>query len=1039
MALNKPTGDMLNAGSDSAAQDLGTAAAAGTSTSYSRADHVHKLPSAADVGAVATSQLGALSGVATLDAGGKLTTAQIPALTTAQIAQITPAGIGAMATGERAGLATLTAGTLTTSQVAALTGDVTSTAGNPATVVGKIQGKSISNATPTTGQTLVWDGAQWAPATSNNPGGGGGANGLTYFLNQATAADAPVANIPGTPHQLGRSGEAGQTVLTTGTLAVDAWTLIAGFVSEAAPQDPATILIPAGLWDANVWCFGDANINAGTSIRAVAYIYSLAGGGTLTALGSPSSSQVINGTSAQYSLSVLVPQTAVLATDRIYIALEAFATGNNHTVTAQFGDSTPTHIHTSLPLVGGTGLWKNISGALQSPASLLFNADVDASAAIANSKIAGLAASATSDTTNASNIVSGTLRTDQLATISGLPTGAQGSGTLVPVVTVDNKGRVTALSTTAIVGGGTVTTSGTTLTGNLSKFSSETAITKAVAGTDYQAALTTAQPLALTQGGTGAATAQAAISNLGVGMRMVEAQTIASVAGTMVGNVFTVTATGVFTGADGYTIIAGDIIAFTSQSAATQNGFWEVTTIGAVGVGAVFTRPSWYVGVVKNTMYMTRFGTTQGGYVMGAIGPLGTTEITVGTTSITAVQINYRGTPALLSSNTFTGPQVFRSNQTAANRNPFSFSSGIGLMTAPQPHAVEWYADTMHITTAAASRKAVAFTDSNITGTAANVSGTVAVANGGTGLTTTPSIGQLNIGNGSGFTRATLTAGNNVTISNAAGSISIASDQRTISVTDNVNAALRITQLGNGEALRVEDEANPDASPTVITNLGDVGIGTAAPSSTNGSVSKILAINGVNNNVVHFTTQTNSSGILEFSKTGRGASARYAQFLAQNDSDDGCFLFQTAAAGSDVSERLRITKNSVEVTGVSKATSFKQAVVTVQNFTGNYQLDFANGSTFLIAAASSGGVIVILPPPSLGQSLVVFISQPTPNAWVPDPIPAQAQFWGSNSGYPVIKWQNSAAPTLTPTLSKTDIFTFQNDGTNWYGTYVQNF
>jgi hypothetical protein len=54
------------------------------------------------------------------------------------------------------------------------------------------------------------------------------------------------------------------------------------------------------------------------------------------------------------------------------------------------------------------------------------------------------------------------------------------------------------------------------------------------------------------------------------------------------------------------------------------------------------------------------------------------------------------------------------------------------------------------------------------------VTGTLPVANGGTGLTTTPANGALDIGNGTGFTRTTLTAGSNITITNGAGSISIA-------------------------------------------------------------------------------------------------------------------------------------------------------------------------------------------------------------------------------------------------------------------------
>jgi hypothetical protein len=47
----------------------------------------------------------------------------------------------------------------------------------------------------------------------------------------------------------------------------------------------------------------------------------------------------------------------------------------------------------------------------------------------------------------------------------------------------------------------------------------------------------------------------------------------------------------------------------------------------------------------------------------------------------------------------------------------------------------------------------------------------------------------------------------------------------TIEVTDNTNAALRITQLGTGNALLVEDSTNPDSSPTVIDASGNVIIG----------------------------------------------------------------------------------------------------------------------------------------------------------------------------------------------------------------------
>jgi hypothetical protein len=77
----------------------------------------------------------------------------------------------------------------------------------------------------------------------------------------------------------------------------------------------------------------------------------------------------------------------------------------------------------------------------------------------------------------------------------------------------------------------------------------------------------------------------------------------------------------------------------------------------------------------------------------------------------------------------------------------------------------------------------------SITGSPITTSGTLAIsysgtalpiANGGTALTTTPTNGQLLIGNGTGYTLAALTAGSNITITNGAGSISIAGNAGTV-------------------------------------------------------------------------------------------------------------------------------------------------------------------------------------------------------------------------------------------------------------------
>ena len=108
---------------------------------------------------------------------------------------------------------------------------------------------------------------------------------------------------------------------------------------------------------------------------------------------------------------------------------------------------------------------------------------------------------------------------------------------------------------------------------------------------------------------------------------------------------------------------------------------------------------------------------------------------------------------------------------------------------------------------------------------------TIGSAYGGTGLTTfaaadnalystgatTLTAGTLPVA--AGGTGATSLSGANIAVTNVTNTFTA---NQVVSVTDNSNAALRITQIGTGDALLVEDSTNPDATPFVIDATGSV-------------------------------------------------------------------------------------------------------------------------------------------------------------------------------------------------------------------------
>lgn len=121
-------------------------------------------------------------------------------------------------------------------------------------------------------------------------------------------------------------------------------------------------------------------------------------------------------------------------------------------------------------------------------------------------------------------------------------------------------------------------------------------------------------------------------------------------------------------------------------------------------------------------------------------------------------------------------------------------------------------------------------------GLATHVSGTLGVANGGTGNTATPTNGQILIGNGSGFSLSSLTAGSNITITPSAGGITIAATGSSTFTSANIIVREVPTGTVNGSNVTFSLSQTPvSGKEQVFVNgvLQNVGTGNDYTISTN--------------------------------------------------------------------------------------------------------------------------------------------------------------------------------------------------------------
>ena len=245
--------------------------------------------------------------------------------------------------------------------------------------------------------------------------------------------------------------------------------------------------------------------------------------------------------------------------------------------------------------------------------------------------------------------------------------------------------------------------------------------------------------------------------------------------------------------------------------------------------------------------------------------------------------------------------------------------------------------------------------------TRANLIGTVAEGEGGTGETTYTD-GQLLVGNtAGGLTKATLTGGTNVTVTNSDGSISIAATDTT-----GISDVVEDTTPQLGGSLDVNGQS------IVSTSNGNI------PITPNGSGAVILdglswpTADGTNGQVI----QTDASGTLSFTdNTGGGGGGSTNSFATIALSADGGSASGDSSVAADSStDTLNLKAGSgVTITGASSTDSVTIAASAGNSFgtvavsgqsdvvadAANDTLTLAAGSNVTLTTDASGDSVTV--------------------------------------------------------------------------------
>ena len=512
--------------------------------------------------------------------------------------------------------------------------------------------------------------------------------------------------------------------------------------------------------------------------------------------------------------------------------------------------------------------------------------------------------------------------------VKGSGTSAMTASATIPSTDITGLGTMSTqnASAVAITGG---TASGLTVTGSTIN-SSVIGASSAAAGTFTSVAMTTGTITTLPSNNTDIVNKEYADS-IASGINFHASCNLASAAalpsctynnGTSgVGATLTATANGALT-VDGVLTVANNRVLVKNQVSGAQNGIYVVTQVGTAGTPFILTRATDYdtSGTGTNEIDQGDFvlilsGTSYANTSWVQQTPL---PITVGTTAIVWVQfgapLTYTAGTGLNESPAYTfniaNTGVTAATYGSASQVPVFAVNAQGQLTSVTNTSIAiasgavsgLAASATTDTTNAANISSGTLPTGRISGSYTGITGvgtlaagtwngtTIGVGYGGTGLTATPTNGQLAIGNGTGYSLANLTAGTNVSISNTAGGI-------TISATPSAGGT--VTSV----AMTVPTFLSVTGSP--VTTSGTLAVslsGTALPVANGG------------------TGATTLTGYL----SGNGTSAVTASTTIPSTAITGLGTMSTQSAGA-----VAITGGTINGTSIGATTTSTGAFTTV--------------------------------------------------------------------------------------------------------------